>query len=75
LKVWLVSRSGEEVLGHKIYRNLLDIPEPVDYVIIAVPLRVVPEVLKECAQKDVKGATIFASGYSELGTEEGRQHE
>ena len=75
LKVWLVSKSGEEVLGHKIYRSLLDIPEPVDYVILAVPLRAVPEVLKECAQKGVKGATIFTSGYSELGTEEGRQRE
>jgi acyl-CoA synthetase (NDP forming) len=74
LKVWLVSRSGEEVLAHKIYRSLLDIPEPVDYVILAVPLRAVPEVL-ECAQKGVKGATIFTSGYSELGTEEGRQRE
>ncbi len=75
LKVWLVSKSGEEVLGHKIYRSLLDIPEPVDYVILAVPLRAVPVVLKECAQKGVKGATIFTSGYSELGTEEGRQRE
>lgn len=75
LKVWLVSKSGEEVLGHKIYRSLLDIPESVDYVILAVPLRAVPEVLKECAQKGVKGATIFTSGYSELGTEEGRQRE
>ena len=75
LRIWLVSKSGEEVLGHKIYRNLLDIPEPVDYVILAVPLRAVPEVLKECAQKGVKGVTIFTSGYSELGTEEGRQRE
>ncbi len=75
LKVWLVSKSGEEVLGHKIYRSLLDIPEPVDYVILAVPLRAVPEVLKECAQKGVKGATIFTSGYSELGTADGRQRE
>jgi len=75
LKVWLVSKSGEEVLGHKIYRSLLDIPSSVDYAILAVPLRAVPEVLKECAKKGVKGATIFTSGYSELGTEEGRQRE
>jgi acyl-CoA synthetase (NDP forming) len=75
LRLWLVSRSGGEIAGRKIYQNLSDIPESIDYAIIAVPYRAVPEVLKECVEKGAKGATIFTSGYSELGSEEGRIRE
>ncbi len=75
LKVWLVSRSEGEVLGHKIYRDLDDVPDNIDYVIVSVPNRYVPEVIEKAARKGARGATIFTSGYSELGTEEGRRRE
>jgi acyl-CoA synthetase (NDP forming) len=75
LKLWLVSKSGGEINGLKIFQSLSEVPESIDYAIIAVPYRAVPEVLKECAEKGAKGATIFTSGYSELGTEEGIKRE
>ena len=75
LKVWLVSKSGGDVLGHKIYTSVAEVPEDFDYAIIAVPSRYVPDILKDVVKKGAKGATIFTSGYSELGTEEGRQKE
>lgn len=75
LKVWLVSRTAGEALGHKIYQNLDEIPEPIDYAIIRVPYSAVPEVLKQASKKGAKGATIFTSGFSELGTEEGKERE
>jgi acyl-CoA synthetase (NDP forming) len=75
LKVWLVSLRGGEVLGHKIYTSLSEVPEKIDYAIIAVPYRFVPQALKECHEKGAKGVTIFTSGFSELGTAEGKQRE
>jgi acyl-CoA synthetase (NDP forming) len=75
LKLWLVSKSGGEINGRKIYQRLSEIPESIDYAIIAVPFRAVPEILRECVEKGAKGATIFTSGYSELGSEEGRLRE
>ncbi|TFG31186.1 hypothetical protein EU528_06865 [Candidatus Thorarchaeota archaeon] len=75
LKVWLVSHKGGEVLGHKIHMSFDEIPDKIDYVIIAVPYKYVPETLKQCHQKGVKGVTIFTSGFSELGTEEGKKRE
>jgi acyl-CoA synthetase (NDP forming) len=75
LRVWLVSRREGEVLGHKIYTSLADVPENIDYAIIAVPYKYVPEALRECHAKGAKGVTIFTSGFSELGTEEGKQRE
>ena len=75
LRIWLVSRRGGEVLGHKILTSVDDIPEEIDYAIIRVPYRAVPETLLECHKKGARGVTIFTSGFSELGTEEGKQRE
>jgi acyl-CoA synthetase (NDP forming) len=75
LKIWLVSKREGEVLGHKIYTNLADIPERIDYAIIAVPYAYVPQALEDCHAKGAKCVTIFTSGFSELGTEEGRKRE
>ncbi len=75
LRVWLVSLNGGEVLGHKILTSIDEIPEKIDYTIVAVPYKAVPSVLRECAAKGVKGATVFTSGFSELGTDEGRKRE
>jgi acyl-CoA synthetase (NDP forming) len=75
LTVWFVSRSGGEVLGHKILTSIDEIPGKIDYAIIRVPYNIVPKTLRECHEKGAKGVTIFTSGFSELGTEEGRQRE
>jgi acyl-CoA synthetase (NDP forming) len=71
----LVSRREGKVLGHKIYTSILDLPEKIDYAIIAVPYKAVPQTLRECHQKGAKAVTIFTSGFSELGTEDGRLRE
>ncbi|MHA2371736.1 MAG: CoA-binding protein [Candidatus Thorarchaeota archaeon] len=75
LRVWLVSRKTGEALGQKIYGSLSELPEKIDYVIVAVPWKYVPQVIKECEEHGAKGVTIFTSGYSELGTEEGHRRE
>lgn len=67
--------QGAEDLGFTNVSSVLDIPEPVDYVTISVPNRVVPAVLKDCVAKGVGGVHIFAAGFGEIGTEEGQQLE
>jgi acyl-CoA synthetase (NDP forming) len=74
-KLYPVNPKVDEALGYKFYKSLSDIRDPVDYAILRVPARIVPQVLDECIAKGVKCVTIFTSGYSELGTEEGRQRE
>ncbi len=75
LHIWLVSKSGGETLGHKIYTDVNEIPEHIDYAILAVPHKTVLEVVRQCAAKGAKGMTIFTSGFSELGTDVGRARE
>lgn len=66
---------GIRELGVENYSSLLDIPESIDYVIIAVPRSVAPKIIRECVQKGVAGASLFTSGFSESGTKEGMELE
>lgn len=75
LEVHLVSIKGGQVLGHEIHTDLDSIPGRIDYAIIAVPYRYVPETVRQVSRKGAKGATIFTSGFSEIGTQEGQQRE
>jgi acyl-CoA synthetase (NDP forming) len=75
LDLYLVAKKEGEALGHKIFTSLSELPKKIDYAIIAVPYIAVPQVLRECHEQGAKAVTIFTSGFSELGTEEGRQRE
>ena len=46
---------GIEALGVKNYTSLLDVPDPVDYAIVAVPRQVAPTIVKDCIHKRVGG--------------------
>jgi acyl-CoA synthetase (NDP forming) len=63
--------AGTELFGLKVYNSILEIPKenPIDYVIIGVPAKTVPKILNEIGQKGVPFATIFSSGFSEVGNE------
>ncbi|MFW9975682.1 MAG: CoA-binding protein, partial [Candidatus Thorarchaeota archaeon] len=54
LKIWFVSRSGGEALGHRILANIEEIPEKIDYAIIRVPYNIVPEALRKCHKQGAK---------------------
>jgi len=73
-EVYPINPSGGEVLGAKIYPRLVDVPGPVDYVLISIPAASVPPVLDDCAAKGVKIVQLFTAGYRELG-EEGHRRE
>jgi len=75
LRLWFISRRGGEILGHKILTQIDEIPEKIDYAIIRVPYTIVPQTLRECYKQGAKAVTIFTSGFSELGTEEGMERE
>ena len=59
-------------LGVTNVKSLMDIPEPVDFVVCAVPRKVLPRVLEDCIRKEVGGVTAFTSGFAET-DEEGKR--
>jgi len=67
--------SGEPAGAYPTYRRLRDIPGPVDYVVVAVPARFLPDVIADCAEKEVVSVAIFTSGFSETREESGLELE
>ena len=67
--VYPVNPKHDELGGHKCYASLLDIPDPVDCAIIRVPAAASPEILRQCAQKKIHAAVMFAGGFGEIGGE------
>ncbi len=73
--IYAINSKGAEVSGLMAYTSLKDIPGPVEFVICCIPAIHVPQLLRECAAKGVRTISIYSSGFSEIGTEEGRELE
>ena len=70
--VYPIHPEAKEIEGLKAYPHVSEIPGPVDLAIVLVPHHNTLSVIKECAAKGVKGAVLFAAGYRETGTGEGK---
>ncbi|MBD3197877.1 MAG: hypothetical protein GF317_22690 [Candidatus Lokiarchaeota archaeon] len=70
-----VNPNRDAVLKWKCYPSVLDIPYPVDTAYISVKTKIIPSVLRECVEREVKWVIIFASGFSETGKIEGKHLE
>lgn len=68
-KVYPVNPSKAEIMGLRCYPTLSAIPEPVDLVTVAVGLPMVPEIIRECADKGIHNMVIHSGGGKELGGE------
>jgi acyl-CoA synthetase (NDP forming) len=74
-EIFPVNPKGGTIAGLDIYKQVEDIPGNLDFAIITVAARLVPEVLEACRKKGAAGAEILSSGFSELGTAEGKDLE
>jgi len=65
-KIFFVNPFRKKVLNKTTYPSVKLIKEAVDLVVIAVPSRVVLDVVKESIEKKVGGVIIISSGFAEL---------
>lgn len=64
-----VNPQGGEVFGVPLYPNVRDVPFEIDLAVLLIPPRFVPDALRDCAVKGVKGVVISAEGFAETGME------
>ncbi len=64
-----VNPRSESIFGLPAFPSLGDLPEVPDLVIVAVPARLVPEVIDECASLGVRAVVVISSGFSEVSAE------
>lgn len=72
-KIFPVNLKEKEILGHKAYPAIGDIPEKVDLAVISIPAKFVPDSVEECGKAGVGGVSIITSGFSEVGNHEAEQ--
>ncbi|MBB4904889.1 bifunctional acetate--CoA ligase family protein/GNAT family N-acetyltransferase [Actinophytocola algeriensis] len=65
--VFPVNAEHRSVRGVRAYASVLDIPDPVDLAVVAVPAEHMDEVMDACLAKGVKALVVIASGFSDAG--------
>ena len=73
--MYFIHPKRDSVFGVPCYKSISDVPENVDLMVICTSQKTVIPLLQEGAKKGVGGAVVFASGYGEVGTAEGKQNE
>jgi acyl-CoA synthetase (NDP forming) len=75
--IYAINPDARHVGGVPAYRSVLDVPEDVDLVVIAVPAASVLDVVDQCAERGVRGLIVISGGFGERGSgaerEEGRR--
>lgn len=65
-QIFPVNPKEREIMGVLCYASILDVPAPLDLLVISLPAPQVLAVMSEAAQRrDIKGAVIVSAGFSE----------
>ena len=65
--IYPINPKYPEIHGLPAFPVVTAVPAPVELAIIAVPIKDVPAVIKECGQAGIKGAIIVSAGGREIG--------
>ena len=67
-KIYPVNRKYQEIQGLPAYPLVTEVKEPIDLAIIAIPIRDVPDAMRECGQAGIGAAIIISAGGKETGS-------
>jgi acyl-CoA synthetase (NDP forming)/GNAT superfamily N-acetyltransferase len=65
--VYPVNSEHRSVRGVRAYASVLDIPDPVDLAVVAIPAAGIDGVLDACLAKGVRTLVILSSGFADIG--------
>ena len=65
--VYPVNPKRASVLGVKAYPSLAQIPDAVELAVVVTPAASAPGVVRECAEKGVRGVIVISAGFREVG--------
>jgi acyl-CoA synthetase (NDP forming) len=68
-KLYPVNPRYPDILGHKCYASLAEVPETPELALILINASRVADMLEQCGKKGVPYVIIFSSGFSEMGGE------
>ena len=68
-KTYPVNINKDIVFGHKVFKNINDIPDDIELAIVVVRNENVLQIVKDSVKKGVKGIIIETAGFAETGIE------
>src|SRR5690349_15969643 len=72
-KLYPIHPKAEEIMGHKAYKSVKDVPGDIDVAVFAIPAKFVAQALVEVGEKGIPGAVLIPSGFAETGNVEGQK--
>jgi acyl-CoA synthetase (NDP forming) len=72
-KLYPIHPKADEIMGHKAYKSVKDVPGVIDVAVFAIPAKFVAQALVEVGEKQIPGAVLIPSGFAETGNVEGQQ--
>ena len=68
-EVYPVNPNADQILGVKVYTQLSEVPDPVDLAVIVLPVGMILESMRDCAERGIKAVIIITGGFREVGGE------
>jgi acetyltransferase len=65
--IYAINRNYQEIQGLRAYPLVTEVKEPIDLAIIAIPIKDVPNAMRECGQAGIGAAIIISAGGKEVG--------
>lgn len=63
-----VNPNESEILGKACFKDISQVPDPVDLAVMVVPAPATPDILTACGKRGIKGVIIISGGFKEVGT-------
>ena len=72
-KLYPIHPKADEIMGHKAYKSVKDVPDDIDVAVFAIPAKFVAQALVEVGEKKIPGAVLIPSGFAETGNVDGQK--
>lgn len=73
--IYFINPKGGNILGQKVYKDLVSIKKSLDLAVISLPADVSLSVIEEVGKRGIKNIILFAAGFKETLHEGGRERE
>ena len=65
-EVYFINPKGGELFGRKVYTSVTGVEDEIDLAVTPLPINTIENVIKQCAEKGVKGVVIYTAGFGEV---------
>ena len=68
-ELYPINPGETEIMGHRTYQRVQDVPQQIDLVVIALPTELCVEAMRDCANVGATAALVLSGGFAEVGSE------